>query len=113
MYRLSERSLAVERGRYRQTWLPTEDRLYTHCTQQEVETQLYFLTTCQLYQDIRDINYLQITTQKHFENIFYKKTLHICGIYKIQTCKHSSVICEPLRPEKSIQWKTTTCVLLD
>ena len=32
MYRLSEHNLAIERGRHRQTWLPREDRLCSHCT---------------------------------------------------------------------------------
>lgn len=31
--RLSEHNLAVERGHHRQTWLPWEKRLCTHCTQ--------------------------------------------------------------------------------
>lgn len=31
--RLSEHNLAVERGHHRQTWLPREERLCTHCTQ--------------------------------------------------------------------------------
>ena len=53
-YRLSEHSLAIEKGRHRQTPLPREDRLCTHCTQNAVETELHFLTTCPLYQDIRD-----------------------------------------------------------
>ena len=37
MYRLSEHSLAFERGRRRQTWLSREDRLCAHCPQHEVE----------------------------------------------------------------------------
>ena len=31
-YRLSEHSLAIEKGRHRKTWLPVEERLYNHCT---------------------------------------------------------------------------------
>ena len=50
-YRLSEHSLAIEKGRHRQTCLPREERLCTHCTQKEVETEVHFLTTCPLYQD--------------------------------------------------------------
>lgn len=46
-------SLTAERGRHRQAWLLREERLCTHCTHQEVETELHFLTTCQLYPDIR------------------------------------------------------------
>jgi hypothetical protein len=33
MYRFSEHSLAIEKGRRRQTWLSREDRLYAHCPQ--------------------------------------------------------------------------------
>ncbi|KAE8297668.1 hypothetical protein D5F01_LYC04306 [Larimichthys crocea] len=66
MYKLSN-SLAVETGRHRQTWLPREDRLCTHCTQGEVETELHFLTTCQLYQDTY---FPQIAdTQRDFETL--------------------------------------------
>jgi hypothetical protein len=46
MYRLSEHSLAIEKGRRRQTWLSREDRLCAHCPQNEVETALHFLTSC-------------------------------------------------------------------
>ena len=41
MYRLSEHSLAIERGLRRQTWLSREDRLCAHCPQNEVETELH------------------------------------------------------------------------
>ena len=30
-YRLSEHSLAIEKGRHRKTWLPVEERLCNHC----------------------------------------------------------------------------------
>ena len=54
-------------GSHRQTWLPREESLCTHCTQQEVETDLHFLTTCQMYhqRQILPTDY----TQKDFENI--------------------------------------------
>ena len=42
MYRLSEHSLAIEKGRHRQTWLSREDRLCAHCPQNDVETELHF-----------------------------------------------------------------------
>jgi hypothetical protein len=42
MYRLSEHSLAIEKGCRRQTWL-SKDRLCAHCPQNEVETELHFL----------------------------------------------------------------------
>jgi hypothetical protein len=41
MHRLSEHSLAIERGRGWQTWLSREDRLCSQCPQNEVETELY------------------------------------------------------------------------
>ena len=53
--------------RYRlnqQTWLPTEDWLCSHCTQNQLETELHFLTSypsCQSYQDIGNTYFLQIT----------------------------------------------------
>ena len=61
MYRLSEHSLAIERGRYRQTWLPREDRLCSHCSQGVVETELHFLTACDKYKHIREQYYPKFT----------------------------------------------------
>ena len=55
MYRLSEHSLAIEKGRRRQTWLSREDRLCAHWTQNEVETELHFLTSCPMYDHVRNI----------------------------------------------------------
>ena len=52
-YRLIEHSMAIEKGRHRQTWLPREDRLCSHCTHNQLETELHFLTSCQSYKDIR------------------------------------------------------------
>jgi hypothetical protein len=49
MYRLSEHSLAIEKGHCRQTWLSSENRLCAHCPQKEVETVLHVLTSCQMY----------------------------------------------------------------
>ena len=69
MYRLSEHSLAIEEGLHRQTWLSREDRLRAHCTQNEVETELHFLSTCQMYDNIRDPYFPQITQiHTEFEN---------------------------------------------
>jgi hypothetical protein len=69
MYRLSEHSLAIEKGHHRQTWLSREDILYAHCPQNEVETELHFLTFCQMYDHIRDTYFPQITQiHKDFEN---------------------------------------------
>ena len=69
MYRLSEHSLAFEKDRCRQTWLSREDRLCAHCPQNEVETELHFLTYCPMYDHIRDTYFPQITQiHKKIEN---------------------------------------------
>ncbi len=62
MYRLSHRNLTIETDRHRQTWLPKEDRLCPHCTGNEVETELHFLTSCPKYAQIRDSFYPHFTT---------------------------------------------------
>ena len=68
MYRPSEHSLAIENGRCRQTWLSREDRLCAHCPQNEVETELHFLTSCPMYDHIRDMHFPHITQiHKEFE----------------------------------------------
>ena len=67
-YRLGEHSLAIENGCRRQTWLSREDRLCAHCPQNEVETELYFLTS-QMYDHTRDTHFPQITQiHEEFEN---------------------------------------------
>ena len=48
IYRLSEHILAIEKGRRRPTWVSTD------CPQNEVETKPHFLTSCQMYDNIRD-----------------------------------------------------------
>ncbi|KAI4904413.1 hypothetical protein NFI96_007497 [Prochilodus magdalenae] len=53
-YRLSDHSLAIERGRHRHTWLPREERVCGHCGSGEVETETHFLLHCQRYMHIRD-----------------------------------------------------------
>ena len=60
MNRLSEQSIAIERGRHRQTWRLREDRLCAHCPQNEVETELHLLTSWQVYDHIRDTYFPQI-----------------------------------------------------
>ena len=89
-YRLSEHSLAIEKGRHRQTPLPREDRLCTHCTQNVVETELHFLTTCPLYQDIRDTYFPQIThTRREFETMTnVEKLPYLLG--EIQQCANTA-----------------------
>ena len=56
-YRLSEHSLAIEKGRHRKTWLPAEQRLCCHCTLNEPETELHFLTKCEKYIQIRQTHF--------------------------------------------------------
>ncbi len=60
IYRLSEHSLAIEKGRHRQSWLPQEDRLCSQCDTGQVETEVHFLTSCPKYEPLRE---------KHFANI--------------------------------------------
>ena len=60
MYRLSEHSLPIEKGHRKQTWLSREDRLCWHCPQNEVETELHFLTSYPMYDRIRDTYFPQL-----------------------------------------------------
>ena len=106
-YRLSEHSLAIEKGRHRKTPLQREDRLCTHCTQNAVETELHFLTTCPLYQDIRDTYFPQITyTQREFENMTNEEKLpYLLG--EIQQCANTAArfvnCCDKRRLANGIQ----------
>ena len=71
MYRLIEHSLAIERGHRWQTGLLREYRRW-HTAH---KTELHFLTSCQMYDHIRDTYFPQITkTHKEIENKsnFYK-----------------------------------------
>ena len=43
--------LRVETGRYRS--IPLENRLCTHCNLNQVEDEIHFITSCELYTDIR------------------------------------------------------------
>ena len=81
MHRIIEISLAIERGRCKQTWLSREDRLCAPCPQNEVETELHFLTFCQMYDHIRDTYFPQITqTHKVFENKYnFDKLPYLLG----------------------------------
>jgi hypothetical protein len=69
MYRFSNHSLAIERGRRRQTWLSRENRLCAHCPQMQGEIEMHFLTSWQIYDHIRDTYFPQIPqTHKEFKN---------------------------------------------
>jgi hypothetical protein len=50
MYRLSEHSLAIEKGRRRQR----EDRLCAHCPQNEEKTEPHFLTSCRTHKEFEN-----------------------------------------------------------
>ncbi len=52
-YRLSNHTLTIETGRYRQHWLPKESRICLYCTHGEVKTEQHFLTSCHNYEEIR------------------------------------------------------------
>ena len=52
-YRISDHSLAIEKGRHKKTWLPEESRVCSHCTTGEVETEMHFLLHCQRYKNTR------------------------------------------------------------
>ena len=68
MYRISKHSLAIEKCHRRHKCLSREDRLCAPCPQKKVETELHFLTSCQMYDNIRDTYLPQITLiHKEFE----------------------------------------------
>ena len=72
MFRLSEHSLAIEKGRRKQTWLSREDRLCAHCPQNEVETELHFLTSCPTYDHIRDTVHIYLRLHRsNFDKLPY------------------------------------------
>ena len=98
MYRLSEHSLAIEKGRRRQTWLSRENRLCAHSPQNEVETELHFLTSFPMYDHIRETYFPQITQiHKEFENkLNFEKLPYLLGeipqcaitAARLMTCSH-------------------------
>ena len=84
-YRLSEHSLAIETGRYKQSWLPKEERFCQLCKENKVETELHFLTECSKLQPVRT-KYFPKFKDKHpkFERL-NNKTLIILGEH-IESC---------------------------
>ena len=77
-YRLSEHSLAIEKGRHRQTWLPAEQRLCCHCAASEPETELHFLIKCEKYNQIRQTYFLKLEAiRKGFLNLLDVEKLPI------------------------------------
>ncbi len=73
-YRLSNHTLGIETGRYRQHWLPKESRICPYCTHGEVETEQHFLTSCPNYQHIRDTFYPKFETLCPDFKLLNKKT---------------------------------------
>jgi len=61
-YRMSDHTLAIEKGRHKKTWLPKEYRICGHCTSGEIETEKHFLLKCYKYESIRD-QYLEKCNQ--------------------------------------------------
>ncbi len=97
-YRLSGHKLMIETGRHRQTWLPPEQRLCSHCDLNQMETELHFLTECSKYTDIRTVYYDKIqqihptfTTLPDQEKLAYLLEEH-------KTCCVCCSICVSLSP---------------
>ncbi|MGH0192693.1 UNVERIFIED_CONTAM: hypothetical protein FKN15_021413 [Acipenser sinensis] len=69
-YRLSDHSLAIEKGRHRQTWLPKEERLCGHCETGEVETEMHFLLQCNKYSEKRQTYFRKFANSlPNFQNM--------------------------------------------
>ena len=68
-YRLSDHSLAIEKGRHKK-WLPKEQRICGHCTTGEVETEMHFLLYCEKCENIRQnyFNKFKLNIPICFEN---------------------------------------------
>ena len=77
-----------------------------------METELHFLTSCPLYDHIRDIYFPQITQiRKEFENNpDFDKLPYLLGEIPHTVCHHSSKICDLLPQGKVNQWRTNTIV---
>ena len=77
-YRLSNHSLAIEKGRHRQTWLPREERLCTKCNQDTIETELHFLNECSRWKEIRNQFFPKFTNiHPEFPNLEDNKLMRI------------------------------------
>ena len=105
-YRLSDHSLAIEKGRYKKAWLPRDQRICGHCTTGEVETEMHFLLHCPKYEEIRQ-QYFSIFAKKvpnfSFQND-NEKLAHILG--EIQNCNVAAKYvaeCHTLRDSENIQ----------
>ena len=78
-YRLSDHSLAIEKGRHKKSWLPTEQRVCGHCTTGEVETEMHFLLKCDKYNHI---------TVEYFQ----KFDLLIPDFTKLEDCEKQKIL---------------------
>ena len=65
-----EHSIVIERGRHRQTWLPWENRLCTHCSNGEVKEEFIFLTECNEYKNISETYF---SGTEHIYSVFTKE----------------------------------------
>ena len=63
-YRLSEHSLAIEKGRHRKTWLPVEERLCNHCTTAELRR------SCISWQNVKSIKQLESVIFPNLKPLF-------------------------------------------
>ena len=92
MYRLSERSLAIDKGHHRQKLLARKDSLSAHCPQNKMETEIHLLTSCQMYDHIRDTYLPQIKQiHKEFENKSnFEKLPYLLG--EIPQCAFTAAI---------------------
>nr|WPH61295.1 reverse transcriptase [Somniosus microcephalus] len=63
-YRLSDHQLEIEKGRYKKSWQPRENRICDQCLAGEVETEMHFLLKCEKFNTSRNIlfNKLSQTT---------------------------------------------------
>ncbi len=79
-YRLSGHKLMIETGRHRQTWLPPEQRLCSHCDLNQMETELHFLTECSKYTDIRTVYYDKYSRSiPHLQLFQTRRNSRICS----------------------------------
>ena len=96
----SEQSFAIERGCHSLSSLGSQLFLCAHCPKNEVETELHFLTSCQMYDQIRDTYFTQITqthkeldTKSNFDNVPY-----LLG--EIPRCAITAARCAPCYHKK-------------
>ena len=104
-YRLSEHSLAIETGRHRKTWLPAEQRLCCHCSLNEPETELHFLTKCEKFKYIREIYFpkFEMVTKGSFSELSDEEKLPVLLGEESKSSKLAAVYvsaCHTLRDSK-------------